>query len=77
MKKHLCMLVLSAFSLVTIGYAQNLKGFAYGDVDAPRGYNYVKGQEPGIAEWESPEELALNKEQPKALQYLQYHIQEL
>ncbi len=66
MKKHLCMLVLSAFSLVTIGYAQNLKGFAYGDVDAPRGYNYVKGQEPGIAEWESPEELALNKEQPKA-----------
>ena len=40
--------------------AQNLRGFAYGDELAPRGY------ESKNAEWESPEELALNKEQPKA-----------
>ena len=65
MKKHFVLAVLAAFSL-SMGYAQNLKGFAYGDVEAPRGYNYEKGQKPGIAEWESPEELALNKEQPKA-----------
>jgi len=65
MKKHFVLAVLAAFSL-SMGCAQNLKGFAYGDVEAPRGYNYVKGQEPGLAEWESPEELSLNKEQPKA-----------
>ena len=65
MKKHFVLAVLAAFSL-SMGYAQNLKGFAYGDVEAPRGYSYEKGQKPGIAEWESPEELALNKEQPKA-----------
>ena len=43
--------------------AQNfspLKGFAYGEQDAPRGYESEK------PEWESPEELSLNKEQPKA-----------
>ena len=61
MKKHFVLAVLAAFSL-SMGYAQNLKGFAYGDVEAPRGYSYEKGQKPGIAEWESPEELALNKE---------------
>ena len=53
-----------AFSLGCFG--QNLKGFAYGDVEAPRGYSYVQGQEAGLVEWESPMELALNKEQPKA-----------
>ena len=47
-------------------FGQNLGGFAYGDVEAPRGYNYVKGQEAGLVEWESPTELSLNKEQPKA-----------
>ena len=66
MKKHFVLAVLAAFSLSMAGNAQNLKGFAYGDVEAPRGYNYVKGQEPGLAEWESPGELSLNKEQPKA-----------
>ena len=47
-------------------FGQNLGGFAYGDVETPRGYNYVKGQEAGLVEWESPTELSLNKEQPKA-----------
>ncbi|MBO7272306.1 MAG: beta-galactosidase, partial [Bacteroidaceae bacterium] len=47
-------------------FGQKLGGFAYGDVDAPRGYSYEKGQKAGLVEWESPEELALNKEQPKA-----------
>lgn len=40
------------------GYAQtttSLAGFSYGDVAAPTG-----------KEWESPQELALNKEQPRA-----------
>ena len=40
--------------------AQDLKGFAYGSEQAPRGY------ESKNAEWESPQELSLNKEQPKA-----------
>lgn len=40
--------------------AQDLKGFAYGNEAAPRGY------ESKNAEWESPGELSLNKEQPKA-----------
>lgn len=35
--------------------AQNIAGFAYGKVDAPTG-----------KEWESPQELSLNKEQPHA-----------
>ena len=65
MKKHFVTVLLAAFSL-SMTTAQNLKGFAYGDVEAPRGYSYVKGQEAGLVEWESPEELALNKEQPKA-----------
>ena len=46
MKKHFVLAVLAAFSL-SMGYAQNLKGFAYGDVEAPRGYSYEKGQKPG------------------------------
>ena len=39
------------------GFAQTtaLKGFAYGQAEAPIG-----------KEWEAPEELALNKEQPRA-----------
>ena len=39
------------------GFAQTtaLKGFAYGQVGTPTG-----------KEWEAPEELALNKEQPRA-----------
>ena len=66
MKKQFVMAVLAAFSLSMTATAQNLKGFAYGDVEAPRGYGYEKGQAAGLVEWESPEELALNKEQPKA-----------
>ena len=65
MKKQFIFAVLAAFSLSS-ATAQMLKGFAYGDQEAPRGYNYVKGQEPGLAEWESPQELSLNKELPKA-----------
>ena len=65
MKKHFVLALLAAVSFFA-GHAQNLRGIAYGNVEAPRGYNYVKGQEPGLAEWESPQELALNKEQPKA-----------
>ena len=41
-------------------FAQELSGFAYGSEQAPRGY------ESKNAEWESPQELALNKEQPRA-----------
>ena len=66
MKKQFVMAVLAAFSLSMTATAQNLKGFSYGDAEAPRGYGYVKGQAAGLVEWESPEELALNKEQPKA-----------
>ena len=61
MKKQFIFAVLAAFSLSS-ATAQMLKGFAYGDQEAPRGYNYVKGQEPGLAEWESPQELSLNKD---------------
>ena len=49
--------------MATTVKAQNfsaLEGFAYGEQDAPRGY------ESKSPEWESPEELSLNKEQPKA-----------
>ena len=66
MKKQFVMVLLSAFTLSITSAAQNLKGFAYGDVEAPRGYGYEKGQPAGLVEWESPTELALNKEQPKA-----------
>ena len=66
MKKRFVSAVLAAMFLSTTGLGQNLSGFAYGDVDAPRGYSYVKGQEAGLVEWESPSELSLNKEQPKA-----------
>ena len=59
--KKLNILTLAAMLIFSASAsAQNLKGFAYGDEPAPRGY------ESKNAEWESPEELALNKEQPKA-----------
>ena len=67
MKKRFVSAVMAMFILSSsFCVGQNLKGFAYGDVEAPRGYSYVKGQEAGLVEWESPTELALNKEQPKA-----------
>ena len=43
MKKQFVIAILAAFSLTMAGNAQNLKGFAYGDVEKPRGYNYEKG----------------------------------
>lgn len=55
---------LFALAVVTLfsasAFAQELSGFAYGSEQAPRGY------ESKNAEWESPQELALNKEQPRA-----------
>ena len=54
MRKRFLSLAVVAFSFLASAMAQNLKGFAYGDVAAPSG-----------GEWESPTELALNKEQPK------------
>lgn len=55
MKKN-CIVVF-LLSLVFSGYAQRqpLAGFAYGEVNAPTG-----------DEWQSPQSLALNKEQPRA-----------
>lgn len=55
MKKRFLSIALAVFAFTATACAQNLKGFAYGDVEAPTG-----------GEWESPMELALNKEQPKA-----------
>lgn len=46
---------LLASAALTISAAEPLAGFAYGDVPAPEG-----------TEWENPEALALNKEQPHA-----------
>ena len=61
---RLSFVIAVAISLMaTTAKAQNfsaLEGFAYGEQDAPRGYESEK------PEWESPEELSLNKEQPKA-----------
>ena len=61
---RLSFVIAVAISLMaTTVKAQNfsaLEGFAYGEQDAPRGYESEK------PEWESPEELSLNKEQPKA-----------
>ena len=42
-------------AVVSVAWSQGLSGFAYGEVEAPAGN-----------EWESPQLLALNKEQPKA-----------
>ena len=66
MKKRFVSAAVMTFLFSLTCFGQNLKGFAYGDVDAPRGYSYEKGQDAGLVEWESPEELSLNKEQPKA-----------
>ncbi len=54
-KKRFLSTFLSAMFLAAAVYAQGLAGFAYGDVAAPTG-----------GEWESPQQLSLNKEQPKA-----------
>ena len=66
MKKRFVSAMAMAFAMSSLCVGQNLEGFAYGNVDAPRGYGYVQGQEAGLVEWESPQELALNKEQPRA-----------
>ena len=66
MKKRFVSAAVMTFLFSLTCFGQNLKGFAYGDVEAPRGYSYEKGQDAGLVEWESPEELSLNKEQPKA-----------
>ena len=54
-KKKFLSTFLSALFVAGGLYAQGLAGFAYGDVAAPAGN-----------EWESPQQLSLNKEQPKA-----------
>ncbi len=53
MKKRNLLTILSLIALTT--NADDLKGFTYGMVEAPSGN-----------EWQSPEELSLNKEQPHA-----------
>ncbi|MBR7134738.1 MAG: beta-galactosidase, partial [Bacteroidaceae bacterium] len=55
MKKRFVFVAFALLAFMSAGVAQGLKGFAYGDVDAPTG-----------AEWETPMQLALNKEQPKS-----------
>lgn len=66
MRNNFIPAVVVAFFVSFSSVAQSLDGFAYGKVETPRGYSYVKGQKAGLVEWESPEELSLNKEQPKA-----------
>ena len=46
--------MMAALFVSAVAVGQNLKGFAYGDAQAPAG-----------SEWESPTQLSLNKEQPK------------
>ncbi|MBR4853779.1 MAG: discoidin domain-containing protein [Alistipes sp.] len=58
--KRLTLIALAVVAFTATAFGQNLKGYAYGDQAAPRGY------ESGKAEWESPTELSLNKEQPKS-----------
>ena len=60
MKRLTLLLALFAIMVSAVAVGQNLKGYAYGEQASPRGY------ESGKAEWESPTELSLNKEQPKA-----------
>ena len=60
MKRLTLLLALFAVMVSAVAVGQNLKGYAYGEQASPRGY------ESGKAEWESPTELSLNKEQPKA-----------
>ena len=52
-KKRFLSLLLSAMVVASVACAQGLAGFAYGEVEAPVGN-----------EWESPQQLSLNKEQP-------------
>ncbi|MBR5476300.1 MAG: discoidin domain-containing protein [Bacteroidaceae bacterium] len=54
MKRFFLSVTLAIFAFSTMLVAQNLKGFAYGNVEAPSGN-----------EWENPTRLSLNKEQPK------------
>lgn len=54
-KKRFLSSLFVAMAFVSVAWAQGLAGFAYGEVEAPVGN-----------EWESPQQLALNKEQPKA-----------
>ncbi|MDR0427428.1 MAG: discoidin domain-containing protein [Dysgonamonadaceae bacterium] len=54
--RKITLLLLSCFSAISLfANQQLLKGFHYGKESAPKG-----------TEWESPEDLALNKEQPRA-----------
>lgn len=56
MQKHRSvMFFIFAFFAAAVVCGQNLQGFAYGNMTAPNG-----------DEWESPQQLSLNKEQPKA-----------
>ncbi len=54
MKKKIVSVMMAALLVSAVAVGQNLKGFAYGDAQAPAG-----------SEWESPTQLSLNKEQPK------------
>ncbi len=54
MKKRIVSALAVALFMTSFSVGQNLKGFAYGDVEMPAGN-----------EWESPTQLSLNKEQPK------------
>ncbi len=53
--KRFLSLLLLAVTFASAACAQGLAGFAYGEAEAPVGN-----------EWESPQQLSLNKEQPKA-----------
>ena len=64
MKRLTLLSLLATLAISAVAVGQNLKGYAYGEQAAPRGY------ESGRAEWESPTELSLNKEQPKAWFFL-------
>ena len=55
MRKITLGLLLCALAIQSFAVRPQLKGFAYGAVEAPTG-----------KEWESPEQLSLNKEQPRA-----------
>ena len=55
MRKITLGLLLCALAIQSFAIRPPLKGFAYGSIEAPTG-----------KEWESPEQLSLNKEQPRA-----------
>ena len=54
-KKRFLSALFVAMMFAPVAWSQGLAGFAYGEVEAPSGN-----------EWESPQQLSLNKEQPKA-----------